>query len=267
MESRRGQGDAEQSLAPAVTRAIAILDALATNRGKPLGPSELGRRLGIPKSSASNVCYALASGGLLRQVDGEYCLGQRLVEYGESYLAGVDIVQQFHAACLALAEDEEETLQLAVLDGADVVYLARRDGRHPIRLVSEVGRHLPATCTAVGKAMLAELTDSEVTARLGSGEVLHQRTPHSVRTRTELDKQLAEIRHKHYAVDDGEAAEGIYCLAQTIPARSRSETPAAVTVTILKARHNEERERRLRSLLRTLTRDLAGRLGSTDGAR
>ncbi|SFE57726.1 transcriptional regulator, IclR family [Actinopolyspora alba] len=261
MENESGQGDGDRSLAPAVTRAVAVLDMLAANRDESFGPSELGRRLGIAKSSVSNVCHALAQGGLLRQVDGEYCLGQRLVEYGEAYLAGVDLVQQFHAACLELAEDEEETLQLAVLDGSDVVYLARRGGGHPIRLVSEVGRHLPATCTAVGKAMLATLSERELAERLGTDQELPRLTANSVRTRAELDRQLSEIRARGYAVDDEEAGEGIFCLAGTVS--TRSGTTAAVSVTLLKARHSREREQRLVALLRTLVRDLAGRLGST----
>lgn len=267
MENGSGQAEGDRSLAPAVTRAIAILDVLAANRGKSLGPSELGRRLEVAKSSVSNVCQALAAGGLLRQVDGEYSLGQRLVEYGEAYLAGVDLVQQFHAACLGSAEHEEDTLQLAVLDGTDVVYLGRRDGRNPISLVSEVGRHLPATCTAVGKAMLADLTDTQLTERLGAAEELPRMTPKSVATRIDLDRQLDEVRAQGYAVDDEEAGEGIFCLAATVPTRTGSGTVAAISVTLLKARHTSDREQHLISLLRTLTKDLAGRLGSVEAGR
>lgn len=263
MTDRTVEDGGQRSLAPAVTRAISVLDVLAANRGRPLGPSELGRRLGIAKSSVSNICSALAAGGLLRHVDGEYCLGQRLVEYSEAYLAGVDLVQQFHETCLTLAEHEEETLQLAVLDGSDVVYLARRDGHHPIRLASEVGRHLPATCTAVGKAMLAGLSPAELDRLIGETDELPQLTPKSIRTRHELDTQLAEIRKRCYATDDEEAGEGIYCLARTIPARTPSGSAAAVSVTMLKARHSPERERRVLDVLGSLTADLAARLGST----
>ena len=60
--------DAGGSLAPAVTRAAAILDLLAENGSTPAGPSELARRLGLPKSSIANICAALADTGLIRRV-------------------------------------------------------------------------------------------------------------------------------------------------------------------------------------------------------
>lgn len=265
-EPPRGQ-DGNRSLAPAVTRAVAILDLLADNRGRPMGPSELGRRLEVAKSSISNICKTLAATGLLRHVNGEYSLGQRLVEYGEAYLAGVDLVQEFHEACLALGDHEEETVQLAVLDGLDVVYLARRDGRHPIRLASEVGRHLPATCTAVGKAMLADLDPAELGKRLDTVRQLPRLTARSVGSRSQLHQQLAEIREQRYAVDDEEAGEGIFCLARTVPMRNGAEPAAAISFTLLKARHTPEREQRLLAVLADLTDDLAARLGSANVRR
>ena len=61
-------GSETESLAPAVTRAAAILDLLAENGSAAAGPSELARRLGLPKSSIANICGALADAGCLRRV-------------------------------------------------------------------------------------------------------------------------------------------------------------------------------------------------------
>ena len=66
-----------ESLAPAVTRAAAILDVLAENAGRPLGPSELARRLGLPKSSIANICVALADAGLVRRIGTGFALGRQ----------------------------------------------------------------------------------------------------------------------------------------------------------------------------------------------
>ena len=119
------------SLAPAVTRAAAILDLLAENGGVAAGPSELARRLGLPKSSIANVCGALADAGLVRRVGTGFGLGRRLAELGGAYLATIDLVQEFYDACMELEAGSEETVQLAVLDGAEMTYLARHDGRQP----------------------------------------------------------------------------------------------------------------------------------------
>src|SRR5215210_9091667 len=63
------------SLAPAVTRAVAILDALAAEPGRPMPLSELSRRVGGPKSSVANVCTALVDAGLVRRWENGFALG------------------------------------------------------------------------------------------------------------------------------------------------------------------------------------------------
>ena len=110
--------DAE-SLAPAVTRAAAILDLLAADGGAAYGPSELARRLGLPKSSIANICGTLADVGLLRRVGTGFALGRKLAELGGAYLSAMDLVQEFYEACRELPTGSEETVQLAVLDGLD----------------------------------------------------------------------------------------------------------------------------------------------------
>src|SRR3954463_16791789 len=155
-----------ESLAPAVTRAALILDVLAQASGDPMGPSELARRLGLPKSSMPNVCGALAEAGFVRRVGTGFTLGRRLAELGGAYLATVDQVQEFHDAVRQLPTGSQETVQFAVLDGLEVTYLARHDGRQPVRLTSGIGRRLPAFSTATGKAALASLPDDDLARRL-----------------------------------------------------------------------------------------------------
>jgi DNA-binding IclR family transcriptional regulator len=258
MTATRGSTALRASLAPAVTRAAAILDVLSREPRRAMGPSELGRRVGAAKSSVANICNAMVDAGLLRQVEGGYALGQRLVEYGEAYLAGVDLVEEFHEACLQLGEDLEETVQLAVLDGLDVVYLARRDGRHPLRLASEVGRHLPATCTATGKALLAELDADELERRLAGRTALSRLTDHSLTSSEALREDLSAVRSRGYSVDDEESVEGVRSLALSVPSRPGQTSRAAVSVTLLKARCTPEREARLLGVLGRLTRMLGG---------
>ena len=144
---------------PAVTRAALILDVLAETAGEPVGPSELARRLALPKSSIANICGALADAGLVRRVGTGFALGRRLAELGGAYLATVDQVQEFYEASRQLEAGSEETVQFAVLDGLEMTYLARHDGRQPVRLTSGIGRRLPASSTATGKAALASLDD------------------------------------------------------------------------------------------------------------
>jgi DNA-binding IclR family transcriptional regulator len=232
-------GEAE-SLAPAVTRAAVILDLLAENGGVAAGPSELARRLGLPKSSIANICAALADAGLARRVGTGFALGRKLAELGGAYLASVDQIQEFYEACHELEVGSEETIQLAVLDGIEMTYLARHDGRQPVRLTSQIGRRLPASVTATGKAALAALDPDEVARRFDGAE-LPTLTRRSLATVDALLEDLDVVRRRGYAMDDEETVEGVACFGVAIPGRQPGDGPYAASITLLKARATFER--------------------------
>jgi len=230
-----------ESLAPAVTRAGAILDLLAESPGQAAGPSELARRLGLPKSSIANICNALADLGLVRRIGTGFALGRRLAELGGAYLASVDLVQEFYEEAAVLPTASEETVQLAVLDGLEMTYLARHDGRQPVRLTSQIGRRLPATVTATGKAALASLASDDLETRLTGIRDLPVLTPRSLATVDALREELGTVRARGYAMDDEETVEGVVCFGVMIPGRRPWEGPYAASITVLKARATDER--------------------------
>jgi DNA-binding IclR family transcriptional regulator len=242
--------DAE-SLAPAVTRAAAILDLLAENGSAPAGPSELARRLGLPKSSIANICGALADAGLVRRVGTGFTLGRKLAELGGAYLTSVDLVQEFYEACAELPAGSEETVQLAILDGTEMTYLARHDGKQPVRLTSQIGRRLPASVTATGKAALASIDAAEVRQRF-EGRELPALTSRSLATLDALVAELAIVRDRGYAMDDEETVEGVVCFGIAIPGRRPGEGPYAASITLLKVRATPERVPALIADLRLL---------------
>jgi DNA-binding IclR family transcriptional regulator len=252
---------AGETLVPAVTRAAAILDVLATDAvaraSSSTQLSDLARRLGLPKSSVANICQALLDAGFIRRVGTGFGLGRRLAELGGAYLSTVDQVQAFLELTDQLAVVSEETAHLAVLDGLEVTYLARHDGRQAIRIASEVGRRLPATCTALGKAMLASLAPDELAALLRGVEQLPTLTDHSHRHVADLLDDLDEIRRRGYGIDDEETSEGILCLGVAIPPGSPHESRYAVSVTLLKARADADRRAALVADLSRLARLLA----------
>jgi DNA-binding IclR family transcriptional regulator len=252
-----GAGDEVESLAPAVTRAATLLSVLAENAGEPAGPSELARRLGIPKSSVANICAALADAGFVRRIGTGFALGRRLAELGGAYLATVDQVQEFYEASRQLPNGSDETVQFAVLDGLDVTYLARHDGRQQIRLTSGIGRRLPAYSTATGKAALASLDDRELDRRLFGLSVFPTFTPKTHATIDALRADLEEVRRRGYAVDDEENVEGVVCYGVVIPSRQPGEGPYAASITLLKARATLDRIPALVDDLRWLAAELS----------
>jgi DNA-binding IclR family transcriptional regulator len=256
----------EGSLAPAVTRAAALLDLLAQNGGVAAGPSELARRLGLPKSSIANVCAALADAGLVRRVGTGFALGRKLAELGGAYLAAIDLVQEFYDACEELETGSDETMQLAILDGLEMTYLARHDGRQPVRLTSQIGRRLPATVTATGKAALASMAPAEVERRL-SGVELPTLTRRSLASVDALLADLEVVRDRGYAMDDEETVEGVVCFGIAIPGRSPGEGPYAASITLLKARATFDRVPALIADLHRLADRLSDPLRSAPASR
>jgi DNA-binding IclR family transcriptional regulator len=248
------------SLAPAVTRAAAIIDALAESPADPTPLSDLARRLGLPKSSVANICGALVEARLIRRAGAGFMLGRRLAELGGAYLATVDQVQEFYELSDQLPVASEETTQMALLDDLEVTYVARHDGRQPIRLASEIGRRLPASCTALGKAALASLDPADLAERLRGVETLPTLTPSSHRRVADLLDDLDEVRRRGYAIDNEETAEGIVCLGVAIPKRRPGDGLYALSVTLLKARADPGRREALVADLQRLARQLSNPL-------
>jgi len=222
-----------KSSSPAVTRAVAVLDLLAAV-GHPLGSSEIARQLGLAKSSTLNICVALEQSGMIHRREGEFALGRKTVELGAAYLRGFDIIREFYRECTASRYVRNELAQIAMLDGTKALYLARHEGRAPLRLSATVGDRFPASITAVGTVLLAELSDEVIRDRYRDEESLPRWTDHSVGSLAELLDKVAAIRERGYAIDDRETNPAVYGVAVAIPPRTSTDKTFALGCSFLK---------------------------------
>lgn len=230
-----------QGPVPAVARAVAILDALSQQPADTLSVSELARTLGLPKSSTANLCASLEQAGLVQLWQkGGYSLGRRLAEFGGRYLSAVDELAEFHSLCRKSRYVSQETARVAMLDGTDVLYLARYEGTQPLRLTANVGDRFPASCTATGKALLAQLDETALADRLGQLPFLPALTERSLSTMSALTAELNRVREQGWAADNEETNIGVVCLAVAVPQSETSSRALAVSATVLKARLTEE---------------------------
>lgn len=237
---------------PAVVRAARILRALADARGRPLTIATLAAEVGAPRTSVGNICAALQAVGMARAGEHGYVLGRTLIELGQAYLDSFDPIRRFDEQCQRLGPRLEETVQLATLDGLDVLYLARRDGVDRIGIASRVGRRLPATCTAVGKAILATLEPGALERRLADAEPFAAPTPRAATRTAQLVDDLARTRERGYAVDDEETTEGIVCLAIAVPGLPGAASQFAISVSLVKVPTNQQRIPGLVAILQEL---------------
>jgi DNA-binding IclR family transcriptional regulator len=252
--SERESPRSADSRSPAVTRAVALLEELSRSP-RPLSLTELARTLGLAKSTVANLCSALEGTHMIRRIDGRWTLGYKVLELGQGFVAGTDLVNEFRRTAVTLPVAAQETLLLAVLDQLDVVYLARHDGTQPIRLASDVGQRMPAVVTALGKAMLASLPPEEAERRLATIGELPVFTPRSHRSMDALRRDLDSTRERGYAVDDEQNIEGVTCVGVAVP--GRNDTPVAVSATLLTARLTTDLRESLVRDLTVAARELA----------
>jgi DNA-binding IclR family transcriptional regulator len=221
-------GHANGSQVQSVARAAGILELLAAESGE-LGVTELGRRLGVHKATASRLLSTLAEHGLVERhpTTDKYRLGFGLIHLAGVAMAGLDLVQQARPILEDLAEKTSETVNLAVLDGDQVMHVDQIAGRRSIVSVSWVGRRTPVHCTSNGKVLLAFAPEAERERLLR--QPLEQRTRNSITDPAKLRAHLEEVRAKGYAQTIEELEEGLNAVAA--PVRSgNGDVIAAVSV-------------------------------------
>jgi len=210
-----------------VARAVTILELLAI--GQDLGVTELGRRLGVHKATASRLLATLAEHGLVERnpVTDKYRLGFGVVRLAAVVTGGLDLVRQSRPVLERLAEETSETVNLAVLDGDRVVNIDQIAAPHLVVNVNWVGKRTPLHCTSNGKVLLAHLPERE-RARLLKGR-LERLTTHTIVDRDVLRAQLLEADVRGYAYTVEELEVGLNAVAA--PVRdSRGAVVAAVSV-------------------------------------
>ena len=195
-----------------------------------IGVTELSRRLGIGKSTAHRLLNTLAEERLLEQDPdtGAYRLGLAMYELGASVSMHTDL----HEACSPVVDQlrnaTRETVQVAVLDGREVVYVERRESPQTLRLFGRVGHRNDAHCTSTGKLLLAYLPPDRLDELL-DGWTLARKTPHTIQDQKVLRRELDQIRARGWAENVNEAEMGVASISAPIR-NGLGEVVAALSV-------------------------------------
>jgi IclR family KDG regulon transcriptional repressor len=198
---------------PAVIRALDILE-LFLGRAE-LSAREVMDRLDLPRTTVHELLVTLVERSYLVTVPGQpvrYRLGLPVFELGAAFAGRLDLVREAQGVARDVAAACDEAVHVAVLDGADVIYLVKVDSTHPVRMVSGVGLRLPAHCTAVGKILLAGLRRAELDAVL-TKDPLPGMTPASITDPDRLRQHLDGVRADGLAADLGESDSAMRCVA------------------------------------------------------
>lgn len=198
-----------------VATAIALLKCF-TAEDYEIGVSGLARKLGIAKSTVHRLAQTLIADGMLEQnaENEKYRLGIALFGLGSLVRRRMNLSSEARQDLFALRQATHETVQLAILDRADIMYVYNLESTQAIRVNSDIGVRKPAFCTANGKAILAfhpaplleEIIATGFTARAPKTDVDPAR----------LRKDLADVRTRGYAVEDEESEAGMRAVAAPI---------------------------------------------------
>jgi len=216
---------------PAADQTLRILRHLA-GRPTPVAASAIARELGLPRSTVYHLLATLAAHGFVLHLreDRRWALGTAASELAGGFARQQPLARVGRPLIAALADQLGESTHLAVMSGADVVYIVEERAPRRPALVTDVGVRLPAHLTATGRAMLAALPREQVRALFPDASAFPTRTGAGPSGPRELRELLREVRTRGLAAEDGEVTPGLRSVGAAV--HDASGWPiAAVAVT------------------------------------
>jgi IclR family acetate operon transcriptional repressor len=248
-----------------VGRALELLEVLAVAGENGLSLTELAAGVGMAKSSTMAAAQTLAHFGFLHieQPGPRYHLGFALLRFGDLVSQQTSLSKVALPILHELSEQTGLTARFAVNDAGFPVFIDRVDGRGVVRFHATLGQRESPHATGAGKAILAQLDSTTVTAVIDEWG-LPRHTASTITSRDDFLVELERVRLVGFGVDNEEESEGIVCVGAPIFDHHR-QCVAAISLTGLKADLAEGDVGRLGGLVREyadrITKILSGERG------
>jgi IclR family pca regulon transcriptional regulator len=221
------------SYSQSLERGLAILSTFKPDRPL-LGIADLARALDLNRSTTHRYVSTLTALGYLQRdpATRKYRLGPRVLDLGFSAINSMELREIATVHLQQLSDSTGRTVNMAILDGVDIVYIERvrsaQRGQREIDLNLHVGSRLPAYCTSMGKVLLAYLPPDQRDAVLDGSDLLAH-GPNTLVQRQRLVAELDRVRTSGLGVNNEELAHGLRSIAA--PVRSRTgEVVAAINL-------------------------------------
>lgn len=247
---------------PSIKRAFNILE-LFLKENRALSVPEIIARLNLPRTTAHEIVNTLLESGCLVRDEvhpNKVYLGFKLFELGSAYSANFDLVSEGRRVATRIVKECDETVQMAVRSGTEVVFVAKVDCSKAVRLVSSVGSRLPAHCTAVGKMLLSGLSNDQLIELYKGQEQLPRMTANSIGSLEKLIQELEVVRRRGLAYDDCESNVDVKCVAAPVYNKNK-EMVAAMSISVPITRMSASRQDELGKMIRGGAEELSRRLG------
>lgn len=232
-----------------VDKAFVLLEYLAAS-GRPASLQEVTEAVKLPKPTAYRLLRSLQELGYVsRPSDSrDYLIGPRVARLAASD-PHAELKAQARPLLRRLHEEFNETVNLGVLSGSQVLYLDFVETTQPLRFIVAPGENDPWYCTALGRAVASQL-DERTIAKLLAETQVRPLTPHTVKSRAELGRRIEKARETGIAEELEESVEGVCCLARSLA--PRDFPGAAISVAVPVQRLSARRKTAILQALQTI---------------
>jgi IclR family pca regulon transcriptional regulator len=218
-----------------LSRGLSILFVLSES-SSPLNLTELSQKLHLSKSTLQRQIFTLHQLGYLERDEGtkRYRLGRKVFTFGFNVVRSMDLRKIAHPFLEAASKEIGETVNLAILDGVEIVYVERIKTEQILNINLQVGSRLPTYCTSMGKAILAFMQKGRVKEIMKEVNLVPL-TPNTISRKSDLKKELQKIRENGFAINNEELVIGLRSVAA--PVRNyRGEVIGAVNIAVPSSR-------------------------------
>ena len=206
----------------------------------------------------------LVHGGLLERSrnTGKYRIGPELYFLGSLYLSSTDLLKACEPVAKVINELTSEAVNVGILENNQLILVMKEESRYTFRISEHIGTVIPAHVSAMGKALLSELPETELDT-LFPEERLTIKTKGSIPTKTKLKLELEQIKESGVSLDRGEDIDGIIGVGAVLRDKN-GEALGAMSISVPEFRTNQAKYNQLATLIRMGTSLVSYRLGYQD---
>lgn len=247
-----------------IEKALDILELLSANKQE-IGVTEISNELHLGLSTVYRILTTLKLQGYIIQnyQTSKYRIGIKLFELGCTAQSSINLnlIEIAMPYLKKLSKNTNETINLAILEGKEVIYISKIESPEILTTNIKIGTRLPAHCTALGKVLLAFLSNQEFIKLYNNDkEKLPSLTPNSISSVEELKKHLKKIRIQRYAIDREEYKIGINCLGVPIM-KNGNKAIGAISITGPASRFTLDEMEKLKNKLISISKEVSNQLG------
>jgi IclR family transcriptional regulator, acetate operon repressor len=237
-----------------VARTCAILRLIARGGDEGVALIDVAQATDLPKSSAHRYLHVLEGEGFVARDlhNGHYRLGLGFISLQAGHVER--LIQRTRPFLTRIRDQFDETVNLGMLIGHNIVYLDILESPRAMRLAARKGDTEAIHSTALGKAIAATLPDKDVLELLRRTG-MRKLTSRTITTPEDFLRELQHVRQAGYAIDDRENEEEGRCVAIYVPGLN---TPTAISLSGVASRFSIENAHDVANSLRVAAIEISG---------